>query len=318
MLQSVGTNLDVFQAMGIQGVTVAVQYPLLTPSFPNYTQYLAFYEQVASMVHQRGMKLDVEAHVLFANSPFSSVKYNFSSVPYSQYVTAQARMDQTIIDDLHPEWIDLGVEPDTQYLITGYPQVSTPAGWTSFIESLAGSINKSTTKLVAGAAAWDGVRWLTGFVSDPRIDAISTHVYPLYGMNFANLLAIGQAAQQAHKELVVDEVWETKSVGQEGGSGGVAADAAIFQRDVYGFWSPLDQQFIKEVVRFSEIYPVSYLSPYWSTYFFGCLNYDPSIDALPYNQVVSMENHAASQGMLNNMLTPTGAFYSQLIQSNGQ
>ncbi|MDV3278353.1 MAG: hypothetical protein LYZ69_07795 [Nitrososphaerales archaeon] len=317
VLKAVNVSLDALQALGVDGVTIALQYPLFTPSFPNYTQYHAFYVQVAQMVHARGMKLDIEAHVLFANSPFSPVKFNYSSVPYSKYVTLQTQMDQTIINDLHPDWIDIGVEPDTWYFITGYSQLSTPSGWNDFVESIVGNLSNGSTTIAAGAAAWDGPQWLQGYVSDPRIDVITTHIYPIYGNNFQNLIKIAQTAQQNHKRLIIDEMWETKSVGNEAGYGSIAADVNIYRRDVYGFWSPVDEQFIKEMVKFAELYPVDYISPYWSWYFFGYLNYSASSESLTWAQITSMLNQQAAQNILNGAVSPTGAYYGQIIRQYG-
>ncbi len=52
-LQSVTEFLDAIQKLGVQGVTIDISYPILTPSFPNYDQYLGFYQNVVEQVRQR-------------------------------------------------------------------------------------------------------------------------------------------------------------------------------------------------------------------------------------------------------------------------
>ena len=209
-LNSVASNLNTLQAMGIRGVTIAIGYPLLDPSFPNNAQYLSYFEQVVAMAHARGMKVLVESQILFANTPYSPLTFDWSALPYAQYVTRHIAQDQLIINQIHPDYLELGVEADTEAYLSGYTQLGTPSGWTSYIEQLLGGLNKGNTKLVAGAGTWLGTSYLTGFASDPRLDMISTHVYPTYGQNLQTLLAIGKIAQEDNKRLVIDEVWEEK------------------------------------------------------------------------------------------------------------
>ena len=60
-LQSVENNLNAMQTVGVQGVTIDVSYPILSPTFANYSQYLSFYENVVQQVRDRGMKIDIES-----------------------------------------------------------------------------------------------------------------------------------------------------------------------------------------------------------------------------------------------------------------
>jgi hypothetical protein len=219
-LATVAANLDALKAMGIQGVTIAIGYPLLDPTFPNSAQYLNYFEQVVSMVHARGMKVLIESQILFANTPYSPITFDWSTLPYSQFVTNHIAQDQLIINQIRPDYLELGVEADTEAYLTGYTQLSTPTGWTSYIEQLLASLSKGNTKLVAGAGTWLGTSYLTGFASDPKLDMISTHVYPLYGNNLQTLLAMGKIAQQNNKRFIIDEAWAEKVLGPATGHAG--------------------------------------------------------------------------------------------------
>ena len=104
-LASVTMNLNTLQTMGIQGVTIAIGYPLLDPSFPNSAQYLSYFQQVVSMAHAHGMKVLIESQILFANTPYSPLTYNWANLPYSQYVANHIAQDQLIINQIHPDFL---------------------------------------------------------------------------------------------------------------------------------------------------------------------------------------------------------------------
>ena len=315
-LASVALNLNVLQAMGVRGVTIAIGYPLLDPSFPNSAQYLNYFEQVVSMAHARGMKVLIESQILFANTPYSPLTFDWSSLPYSQYVTNHIAQDQLIINQIHPDYLELGVEADTEAYLSGYTQLNTPSGWTSYIEQLLGSLNKGSTKLVAGAGTWLGTSYLTGFADDPRLDMISTHVYPIYGQNLQTLLAIGKIAQQDNKRLVIDEAWEEKVLQPATGRTGTGIGGpSITQQDVFAFWSPIDSEFLTLIAKFGEVYPLEFFSPFSEWYFFAYLNWTPSLGAEEYFQLTKQLYPLAGQNMESNTLTPTGQTYSRLAQS---
>jgi hypothetical protein len=298
--------------MDVQGVTIAIGYPLLDPSFPNSAEYLNYFEQVVSMVHARGMKVLVESQILFANTPYSPLTFDWSALPYSQYVANHIAQDQLIINQIHPDYLELGVEADTEAYLSGYSQLHTPSGWTSYIEQLLGSLNKGNTKLVAGAATWLGISYLTGFVNNPRLDMISTHVYPVYGANLQTLLAIGKIAQQNGKRLVIDETWEQKAL--QPARGGGIGEPSITQQDVFSFWSPIDSEFLTLMAKFAQTYPVEYISPFNEWYFFAYLNWTPTLDTESYFQLSSQLYPIAAQNMNSGSLTSTGQTYSQLAQ----
>jgi len=317
-LASVSANLNALQAMGVKGVTIAIGYPLLDPSFPDSAQYLSYFEQVVSMVHARGMKVLIESQILFANTPYSPLTFDWSSLPYAQFVTNHIAQDQLIINQIHPDYLELGVEADTEAYLSGYSQLNTPAGWTAYIEQLLSSLNKGNTKLVAGAATWLGIAYLTGFANDPNLDMISTHVYPIYGNNLQNLLAIGKIAQQNNKRLVIDEAWEEKVLQPATGHAGTGIGGpSITQQDVFAFWSPIDSQFLKLLTKFAAIYPVEFISPFNEEYFYAYLNWTPALDTQGYFQLKTQLDPLFAQNMLTSTLTPTGSTYSRLAQETG-
>jgi len=314
-LATVSANLNELQAMGIQGVTIAIGYPLLDPSFPNSAQNLNYFEQVVSMVHARGMKVLIESQILFANTPYSPLTFDWSTLPYSQYVTNHIAQDQLIINKIRPDYLELGVEADTEAYLSGYSQLNTPSGWSSYIEQLLSSLNKGNTKLVAGIGTWLGTSYLSGFANDPRLDMISTHVYPIYGDNLPTLLAIGKIAQQNNKRLIIDEAWEEKVLHPATGHAGTGIGGpSITQQDVFSFWSPIDSQFLELLTEYGRIYPVEFISPFNEWYFFAYLNWTPALATQSYFQLTKQLDPIAVQNMNSNLLSPTGTTYSQLAR----
>ena len=157
--------------------------------------------------------------------------------------------------------------------------------------------------------------FLTGFANDPRLDMISTHVYPIYGDNLQTLLQIGKIAQENNKRLVIDEAWQEKVLQPTTGHAGTGIGGpSITQQDVFAFWSPMDSQFLRLMAKFSKIYPVDFFSPFNEEYFFAYLNWTPSLDAQGYFQLKTQLDTIFTQNMASNTLTPTGTVYSQLAQ----
>ena len=312
-LASVALNLNALQHMGIQGVTIAIGYPLLDPAFPNSAQYVSYFKQVVSMVHNRGMKVLIESQILFANTPYSPLTYDWASLSYSQFVINHIAQDQLIIDQIRPDYLEIGVEADTEAYLSGYTQLNTPAGWTSYIQALLSSLNKGDTKLVAGVATWLGTSYL-GFANDPRLDLISTHVYPIYGNNLPTLIALGKIAQENGKELVIDEAWAEKVLqpvtGRGAGTG--IGGPLVTQQDVFSFWSPIDKQFLTLMGKFAQIYPVQFFSPFSEEYFFAYLNWTSTLDSQGYFQLKTQLDPVVMGNMASSILTQTGEAYSEM------
>jgi hypothetical protein len=319
-LVGVSRNLNALKAMGVKGVTIAVGYPLLDPTFPNSTQYLNYFQTVVNMSHQLGFVVDIESQVLFANTPYSALTYNWSTLPYADFVVRHIDQDTLICSQIRPDILEIGVEPDTEAALTGYTQLGTAAGWSTYINQLLNGINKNGCKLAAGAGDWllNTTRWIQGFVNNTNLDFISTHSYPIVPPFLGNLISLGQYAQQNGKRIVFDEEWDTKILQPaNGGGGGGFGGPAATQQDVFSYWIPVDTRFQQLMVKFSRIYPCEYLSPYpGDYYFFAYLTWTPQLDNLTFFQLHNILNPIISQNMANGTVTPTGAAYAQLASAS--
>jgi hypothetical protein len=316
-MQSVVLFLNAIQKLGIQGVTIDISYPILTSTFPNYAQYLSFYQNVVEMVRQRGMKIDIESEtpLLVGYPGLSLSSLSYANLAYTTYVTEDREMIQAVINDLHPDYLNIGTETDTLQNLLHYPGISTPQGWASYISSILAGLNKGTTKINVGIGSWDPISYLYATLNNSAIDAIDVHVYPAYGNYLSVLTQIGELSTQYRKPIVIDEMWLHKSVMNEGV--GFATDAKISARNDYAFWVPLDEAFLRVMAKYAQVYDVGFISPFEGTIFFAYLNYSSSTANLPNDgrQVVSQ---AAGQNIARGLISPLGCYYQDLIrEQNG-
>lgn len=159
--------LDRFQELGIQGVTVCVGYPLFTPGFPNYSRYVSFYRQMANEVRKRGMKLNVEAFVLFANTPFSGVEADYSGLTFDRFEKEILQMDQAIIDELSPDYLNIAGEPDTEANLLGMPELDDPDRFAEFVKFVTDGLVKRNTLVGAGGSSWLPITFNQRLVQNP-------------------------------------------------------------------------------------------------------------------------------------------------------
>jgi hypothetical protein len=312
-MQGVINYLDAIQKLGIDGVTIDVSYPILTPTFPNYSQYLSFYENVVGQARTRGMKVDIESETpLLVGYPGLSLgSVSYANLSYTTYVNEDREMIQTIINDLHPDYLNIGTETDTLQMLLHYPEISTPRGWGMYIHSLLMGLNKSTTRINVGIGSWDPIGYLYATLNESAIDAIDIHVYPVYGNYLSVLTQIGQLSQEYGKPIVIDEMWLHKSTMTEGHS--FASSAKISARNLYAFWIPLDEKFLEVMSEYSQVYNVVYLSPFEATNFFAYVDYTASSANVPYYEARQVAGQVAAHNIANSIVSPVGCYYQSLI-----
>lgn len=315
-LQGVQNNLNVLKAMGVDGVTIAIGFPLLDPSFPQNQQYLQYFEKVVNMSHEAGMTVDVEAQVLFANTPYSPVTYDWSGLTFQQFEQGAVAQDNLICSSVKPDIIDLGVEADTEAGLTGFKQLDTPSGWGSFISFILNGLDKHECKTAAGAPPWvnSPTQWMQNFISNPNLDYVAVHSYPIMSPFLSNLVSIGEYAKANDKQLVFDEYWDTKALAPTPGTGAAGfGGASSTQPDVFSFWIPTDVQALELMVKFCHEYSCAYFSPFpGDYYFFGYLNWTPQLDPQTFFQLHDILNPTISSNIAAFTISLTGEEYAWL------
>ena len=313
-MQAVILYLDRLQELGVQGVTIPIGYPLYTPDFPHYQDYVQFYRQVVQEVRKRGMTLAVESSAIFANTEFSKLQVDYSGLTFEKFEAERKQMIATLIRDIKPDYLNLGAEPDTQYQLLGLRELSSPEKYTEYINYVLTGLERGNTKIGAGIGTWGNLEYVRSLASQTTLDSIHVHVYPIYGNDLQNILTISDIARQYGKRIVLDEAWLSKVEKPTGG--GVASAPEIFRRDAFSFWAPLDQRFLAVIAKSARVAQIDYISPFWTQYFFGYVDYTSSNADLSFKDLAAMVNQVAYSNILAGQFSSTGEFYRQITSGS--
>lgn len=309
--------LDRFQAMGFRGVTVSVGYPLLVPSFPRSAEYAAFYREVAREVRRRGLKLEVESGVVFANTAFSPIAFDFRRTSYRDFVAGRKQQIAAIIRDMAPDWLDIGAEPDTEAKLSGFAQMNDPDERAAMLATILESIDRGSTRIATGVGTWGDTRHLTAALARTRIDAVALHLYPIGRTQLDTLADSCRIAREAGKPILLDETWLYKMA--PGENGGFATNAQVFKRDMWSFWAPLDRRFLQTVDAFARAEGVAYVSPFWTHVYFATLPFDAALDREEYQAANARYLQAVREAVMQpDRLSPLGETVKMLIRPGRQ
>ncbi len=302
--------LDRLQALGARGVTVAIPYPLLTPDFPNSARYLDYFKTVASEIRQRGMKMDVEVGVIFP-PPFSTLEVNYQAISFEQFKASNKQMVATIINEIQPDYLNLGAEPDTIARITGWRTINTPQGYTEVINYTLHDLPRGNTQIGAGIGTWGNLDFVKSYVTNTSLDFIALHIYPVTGNALPTAIAAADLAHRHNKRVILDEAWLYKMSAREPPVS-IAGNASIFQRDVYSFWALLDQKFLTLIAKLARTKKIEYVSVFWVQYLYAYLEYEPRFQTMSYSEVMTQLSHVATPRVLAGQPSPTGEWFRQL------
>lgn len=324
-----GTKLELtrLQGLGVRAVTICVGFPLLYRPFfefngdpDDYLRFIDFYRKLSDEVHRRNMKLIVESSVLFGGvysqgSGLNVVEY-YKKMSGQDIVAARVEVVRTIIREARPDYLNLGSEPDTQGKLTGQSDISTPDGFSRTTASLVDQLRTSGvggTQLAAGIGTWQrsGETYLKALCST-GIDIVDLHIYPVNRDLLDKLITYTDQAHACGKPVAISEVWLQKQRDAEFTQIDAVFDNAIYARDTFSFWSPLDQKFLISLTKFAHWKHLLYLSPFWSKFFWAYLDYD-KVGRLSKQDLMTASARASAAGISDGNVTPTGAAYKQAI-----
>jgi hypothetical protein len=314
-LQTVEVMLDAMKKLGADGVTVSIGYPILSPEYPDSPRYAAFYERVAELVRERRLTLMVELNVLFANTPFSPIDWDFTGLTLDRYVEAKAAMARTVLERMAPDYLSLEEEADTGDKLSGLP-LDDPATYADVVRrELALIGNPPRTKLGAGVGTWSSLDFSRKLAALPDVDFVNTHVYPLNPRFVQNAVAIAQIAREHGKAATIGELWLYKSTRPGiGGPAGVDGEVANTRANVYSFWAPLDGRFLNAMYDLAAAAGYEYVSPFWLQHLFAYLPYTPARDRAPWETISRELNEKVYDAMQRGTFTATGREYRRLAR----
>jgi hypothetical protein len=317
VLPLVEGQLDALHAMGVDGVVVAIKFPMLEPDFPHSVEYLQFYKQVSTEIHKRGMKFLVEAGPVFSGTIYSPLSVDWSKYNQDSFIAAQQNELVTIANEIQPDYLQIADEPGTIAMLSGVK--FTPADYAAFIQSSIEKIgHRQGMKLGAGSGTWEDPAYMNDLMNIQGLDCIDIHIYPI-GRN-ANLLERAyEAATQARasgKCAVISEAWLYKVSSSEMTtlSGNFEQ---VYGRDAFSFWEPLDESFIRAVTKLSQASGVEFVSFFWTRYFFAYLDYDQYHTLTP-QQINRQATQASIANTQTNTLSPLGTFFRDWIAAGSK
>ncbi|MEK7116873.1 MAG: hypothetical protein AAB837_01780 [Patescibacteria group bacterium] len=309
--------IDQLKKIGVTGITVDINFPLLDPNFRNgekYQQFLDFYKKLSNEIKKRGLNLNIEVQPIFPDYSTLPVKQYYQGLTFDTYKQRVADMLVTIAKELQPHYLTVANEPDTAQANTGFPigSLDNSLGMVNFFLNKLKDSGASNIKYGAGFGTWqkDYQTWTNRYTKETSLDFLNIHIYPADGDFLDRALAISDTAKQNGKSVAIHEAWLYKW--QLGDAAGIAVSKEVYSLDAYSFWAPLDQKFIQALVYLAREKQYEYVSPFFSNYFFGYLEYEQAKDMSAPNRLSA----AVKQGIkdaLSGKVSSTGEFYKKLI-----
>lgn len=308
--------LDRFQELGVKGVKISLNYPLLVSDFPNSDRYLEFYQKLArEIMEKRKLKLLIQPTAVFPQAEFSDtnleVKDYYRKLTLQTYTQGKIEHIQKILDKVRPDYLFVETEPDTMAHNTGLNELNDPKIYKQVVEKQIKGLRRDQTLLGAGVGTWNSKEFVEGLVTIPDLDFLELRIYPLDF--FGNALSYIETAKAHNKKVIFGESWLYKISTEELKQGEGAAWAKILSRDVFEFWQPLDQKFLELFVKLARYKGVEFISPFWSNYFFTYLDYDFRTKRADSGTLLKSTAKEAFKNVQKGQFSQTGLKYQELI-----
>jgi hypothetical protein len=317
-----GVQLQIqgLKAMGVQAVMVEIGFPMLyEPFFSSqsvYQEYVNFYSQVASAVKAAGLKLIIENDFLMADNAEGNwdVAPFYATLDWTQYQAGRAQTAAVIVQTMHPDYIMVLAEPDTEATQTGQTEVDTPTGAASLVSTIIDSLNTSGVsgfQVGAGVGTWQTQYqdFIQDLVALP-LDFIDMHIYPIIDGYLTNALNIATTAANAGKPVSMTECWLNKVDQSNINSLNQSQVEAL---NAYSFWAPLDAYFLQTMVNLANYTKMVFMNPSNSEYYWAYLTYGSSTESLPPAEILSQENQQSDTNATISSYTSTAFSYYESI-----
>ncbi len=151
--------------------------------------------------------------------------------------------------------------------LSGLAELNDPEKRADMFRSILDGLDRGTTQMAAGIGTWNSTRFLTLELARVKLDAVTIHLYPAGPRQLDTLAEACRIAREAGKPILLDEAWLYK-IGP-GENEGMATSEKVFKRNIWSFWTPLDQRFLTAVDAFARAENLTYLSPFWSHLYFA-------------------------------------------------
>ncbi len=304
---TVQTEMLELRALGVGAVTIHVDFPILYAPFYSdqgeFQQYQSFYSAVAAQARAAGLKVIVETQLMKFGAPGLAYAQGLS---WSAYQAGRAQNAVTAAEVMKPDYLVVITEPDTEQLYSGQSPVGTIAGSTQMLRTILTALNQAGVSGIpvgAGTGSWmpSLSSWMNAFAATP-IQFLDLHVYPINLDYLENALTAADIAHGAGKQITMSEAWLQKVADSELTASGTDTNA----RNPYGYWSPLDLQFLQTMVMLSQSKQFAFVSPFWTPYLFAYIQETSTSTQQEAFQAAQSANQLG-------VFTSTGAGYETAI-----
>ena len=128
---------------------------------------LAFYQKFVTEAHNRGLKVAIETSVLFPSVATSlPLTQYYATLSTAQVTAGRGQNALTIAQQVQPDWMNLGSEPDTQAALLGLSAEYTPQQYATEISTIVSQLRAAGINgkplIGAGIGGWqnDGSTYL--------------------------------------------------------------------------------------------------------------------------------------------------------------
>jgi len=193
-------TLQSLHDVGVTGITLSVQYPVLNPDFPRSSEYLDFYRRLAAEVKSGGFTLIVETTTIFPE--ISPLGIDYAALTLDEFMREKRAMIETVLREMAPDYLTIENEPITQQLNTGLD--FSVANQTEIVNHILSGLDRAGARIGAGAGSWDDLAYFESLAANTDLDYLDVHFYPIQGDLVADRAErIAETARAAGKGLGV-------------------------------------------------------------------------------------------------------------------
>jgi len=316
-----GAKLEIqrLKEMGVSAVTLSIGFPMFNQTYfkEDREKYLEFYKGVVDEIRRLNLTLIIESGAIFSQGGYTELDLSdfYQNLSYSEYIDGRLNTLLDIASELSPDYLTVGCEPDTEEKQSG-KKVNSPSSYSEIVKYFSEEIKKINQSIMVGAGigTWENryEEFVESYCKNTSLDYIDMHIYPINLDFLQRAERIVNLSSKYGKKNGISEAWLYKASDIELA---FVSDTKIFARDVFSFWSGLDVYFLKNLVAFSSMKNLEFLTPFWSKYFFAYLEYS-KYRYKSDSMLMSLSSKDASNNIQAGKYSKTGAAYAYII-TNG-
>jgi hypothetical protein len=305
---AVALTLDRLQSLGVNLVTLSLQYPVLNRATPRSADYREFYRRVAGDVRARGLKLVVEMRTA-PREPELGKLGDIRGVKREALLGGLRAMAETVIADLQPDFLTVLTEPDTLARDTGLS--FSPAEFARAAAQIVRELPHPGVRLGAGAGAWSSSEYVKALAALPELDYLDLHIFPVqHGLAADRLAKAADIARSKGKRVSIGQAWLYKGAARELRT---ISPVEALGRDALEFWQPLDQNFIRLVVELAQRVDAEFCSFVGMKYLFAYLPLTMDTARMTAPELMQASDRAAADTIRAGRLSATGEVLKRLM-----